>query len=73
MSYIYNDLKPAKNAVTYTNKKTATVRCRPLPAEVSPASILWFHPRDGVRLRSVGQLKLLDYITFEPANADIQN
>lgn len=69
LSYVY-DLQPAADAVTYTNKKTT--------GTLSDLFPLWFiqplyygFTQETVSVKVGEQINLLDYITFEPANANI--
>lgn len=69
-SFVFNDLKPAANAVTYTNNGTT--------GKLSALYQLTFiHPgyysivQPEVRVKVGAEFNLLDYITFEPANANI--
>lgn len=70
MSYIYNDLKPAANAVTYTNKKTTGTLSDLFPLKfIQP--LYYGFTQETVSVKVGEQINLLDYITFEPANANI--
>lgn len=70
MSYIYNDLKPAANAVTYTNKKTTGTLSDLFPLKfIQP--LYYCFTQETVSVKVGEQINLLDYITFEPANANI--
>lgn len=69
-SYIYNDLKPAANAVTYTNKKTTGTLSDLFPLKfIQP--LYYGFTQETVSVKVGEQINLLDYITFEPANANI--
>lgn len=70
MSFIYNDLKPAANAVTYTNKKTTGTLSDLFPLKfIQP--LYYGFTQETVSVKVGEQINLLDYITFEPANANI--
>ena len=70
MSYIYNDLKPAADAVTYTNKKTTGTLSDLFPLKfIQP--LYYGFTQETVSVKVGEQINLLDYITFEPANANI--
>lgn len=69
-SFVFNDLKPAANAVTYTNNGTT--------GKLSALYQLTFiHPgyysivQPEVSVKVGAEFNLLDHITFEPANANI--
>lgn len=69
-SYIYNDLQPAADAVTYTNKKTTGTLSDLFPLKfIQP--LYYAFTQETVSVKVGEQLNLLDYITFEPANANI--
>ena len=69
-SYIYNDLQSAADAVTYTNKKTTGTLSDLFPLKfIQP--LYYGFTQETVSVKVGEQINLLDYITFEPANANI--
>lgn len=69
LSYVY-DLKPAADAVTYTNKKTTGTLSALFPLKfIQP--LYYSFTQETVSVKVGEQINLLDYITFEPANANI--
>lgn len=69
LSYVY-DLQPAADAVTYTNKKTTGTLSDLFPLKfIQP--LYYAFTQETVSVKVGEQLNLLDYITFEPANANI--
>ena len=69
-SYIYNDLQPAADAVTYTNKKTTGTLSDLFPLKfIQP--LYYGFTQETVSVKVGKQINLLDYLTFEPANANI--
>lgn len=70
MSYIYNDLKPAANAVTYTNNGTTGKLSALYTLKfIRPYYYSIVQPEVSVKVGA--EFNLLDHITFEPANANI--
>lgn len=70
MSYIYNDLKPAANAVTYTNNgTTGKLSALYQLTFIRPGYYSIVQPE--VNIKVGAEFNLLDHITFEPANANI--
>ena len=69
LSYVY-DLQPAADAVTYTNKKTTGTLSALFPLKfIQP--LYYSFTQETVSVKVGEQINLLDYITFEPANANI--
>ncbi len=69
LSYVY-DLQPAADAVTYTNKKTTGTLSAIFPLKfIQP--LYYSFTQETVSVKVDEQINLLDYITFEPANANI--
>lgn len=69
LSYVY-DLQPAADAVTYTNKKTTGTLSDLFPLKfIQP--LYYGFTQETVSVKVGDQINLLDYITFEPANANI--
>ena len=69
LSYVY-DLQPAADAVTYTNKKTTGTLSDLFPLKfIQP--LYYGFTQETVSVKVGVQINLLDYITFEPANANI--
>lgn len=69
-SFIFNDLKPAANAVTYTNNgTTGKLSALYQLTFIRPGYYSIVQPE--VRVKVGAEFNLLDYITFEPANANI--
>lgn len=69
LSYVY-DLQPAADAVTYTNKKTTGTLSDFFPLKfIQP--LYYGFTQETVSVKVGEQINLLDYITFEPANANI--
>lgn len=69
LSYVY-DLQPAADAVTYTNKKTTGTLSDLFPLKfIQP--LYYSFTQETVSVKVGEQINLLDYITFEPANANI--
>lgn len=69
LSYVYN-LQPAADAVTYTNKKTTGTLSDLFPLKfIQP--LYYGFTQETVSVKVGEQINLLDYITFEPANANI--
>lgn len=69
LSYVY-DLQPAADAVTYTNKKTTGTLSDLFPLKfIQP--LYYGFTKETVSVKVGEQINLLDYITFEPANANI--
>lgn len=69
LSYVY-DLQPAADAVTYTNKKTTGTLSDLFPLKfIQP--LYYGFTQETVSVKVGEQINLLDYITFEPANANI--
>ena len=69
-SFVFNDLKPAANAVTYTNNST-TGKLSALYqlTFIRPGYYSIVQPEVSVKVGA--EFNLLDHITFEPANANI--
>lgn len=69
-SFVFNDLKPAANAVTYTNNGT-TGKLSTLYqlTFIRPGYYSIVQPEVSVKVGA--EFNLLDHITFEPANANI--
>lgn len=70
MSYIYNDLKPAANAVTYTNKKTTGTLSALYPLTFIQSWVCGY-TQPFVRVKVGEEINLLDYLKFTPENANI--
>lgn len=70
MSYIYNDLKPAANAVTYTNKKTTGTLSALYPLTFIQSWVCGY-TQTFVRVKVGEEINLLDYLKFTPENANI--
>ena len=69
LSYVY-DLQPAADAITYTNKKTTGTLSALFPLKfIQP--LYYGFTQETVSVKVGEQINLLDYITFEPANANI--
>ena len=69
-SFVFNDLKPAANAVTYTNNgTTGKLSALYQLTFIRPGYYSIVQPE--VRVKVGAEFNLLDYITFEPANANI--
>lgn len=69
LSYVY-DLQPTADAVTYTNKKTTGTLSALFPLKfIQP--LYYSFTQETVSVKVGEQINLLDYITFEPANANI--
>lgn len=69
LSYVY-DLQPVADAVTYTNKKTTGTLSDLFPLKfIQP--LYYGFTQETVSVKVGEQINLLDYITFEPANANI--
>lgn len=69
-SLVFNDLKPAANAVTYTNNgTTGKLSALYQLTFIRPGYYSIVQPE--VRVKVGAEFNLLDYITFEPANANI--
>ena len=69
LSYVY-DLQPAADAVTYTNKKTTGTLSDLFPLKfIQP--LYYGFTQETVSVKVGKQINLLDYLTFEPANANI--
>lgn len=69
LSYVY-DLQPTADAVTYTNKKTTGTLSDLFPLKfIQP--LYYGFTQETVSVKVGEQINLLDYITFEPANANI--
>ena len=69
LSYVY-DLQPAADAVTYTNNKTTGTLSDLFPLKfIQP--LYYGFTQETVSVKVGEQINLLDYITFEPANANI--
>lgn len=69
LSYVY-DLQPAADAVTYTNKKTTGTLSDLFPLKfIQP--LYYGFTQETVSVKVGNQINLLDYLTFEPANANI--
>lgn len=70
MSYIYNDLKPAANAVTYTNKKTTGTLSALYPLTFIQSWVCGY-TQTSVKVKVGEEINLLDYLKFTPENANI--
>lgn len=70
MSYIYNDLKPAANAVTYTNKKTTGTLSALYPLTFIQSWVCGY-TQTLVKVKVGEEINLLDYLKFTPENANI--
>lgn len=70
MSYIYNDLKPAVNAVTYTNKKTTGTLSALYPLTFIQSWVCGY-TQTFVSVKVGEEINLLDYLKFTPENANI--
>ena len=69
-SLVFNDLKPAANAVTYTNNgTTGKLSALYQLTFIRPGYYSIVQPEVSVKVDA--ELNLLDHITFEPANANI--
>ncbi|WP_308234671.1 T9SS type A sorting domain-containing protein [uncultured Prevotella sp.] len=69
-SFVFNDLKPAANAVTYTNNgTTGKLSALYQLTFIRPGYYSIVQPEVIVKVGA--EFNLLDYITFEPANANI--
>ena len=69
-SLVFNDLKPAANAVTYTNNgTTGKLSALYQLTFIRPGYYSIVQPEVSVKVGA--ELNLLDHITFEPANANI--
>lgn len=69
-SFIFNDLKPAANAVTYTNNgTTGKLSALYQLTFIRPGYYSIVQPEVSVKVGA--EFNLLDHITFEPANANI--
>ncbi len=69
-SLVFNDLKPAANAVTYTNNITTGELSALYPLTfIRPGYYSIVQPEVSVKVGA--EFNLLDHITFEPANANI--
>lgn len=69
-SFIFNDLKPAANAVTYTNNgTTGKLSALYQLTFIRPGYYSIVKPEVSVKVGA--EFNLLDHITFEPANANI--
>lgn len=69
-SLVFNDLKPAANAVTYTNNgTTGKLSALYQLTFIRPGYYSIVQPE--VRVKVGAEFNLLDHITFEPANANI--
>lgn len=69
-SFVFNDLKPAANTVTYTNNgTTGKLSALYQLTFIRPGYYSIVQPE--VRVKVGAEFNLLDYITFEPANANI--
>lgn len=69
-SFVFNDLKPAANAVTYTNNgTTGKLSALYQLTFIRPGYYSIVQPE--VRVKVGAEFNLLDHITFEPANANI--
>lgn len=69
-SLVFNDLKPAANAVTYTNNGT-TGKLSALYALKFIRPYYYSIVQPEVSVKVGAEFNLLDHITFEPANANI--
>ena len=70
MSYIYNDLKPAANAVTYTNKETTGTLSALYPLTFIQSWVCGY-TQTFVSVKVGEEINLLDYLKFTPENANI--
>lgn len=69
-SFVFNDLKPAANAVTYTNNGTTDKLSALYQLTfIRPGYYSIVQPEVSVKVGA--EFNLLDHITFEPANANI--
>lgn len=69
-SFVFNDLKPAANAVTYTNNgTTGKLSALYQLTFIRPGYYSIDQPEVSVKVGA--EFNLLDHITFEPANANI--
>lgn len=69
-SFVFNDLKPAANAVTYTNNgTTGKLSALYQLTFIRPEYYSIVQPEVSVKVGA--EFNLLDHITFEPANANI--
>lgn len=69
-SFVFNDLKPAANAVTYTNNgTTGKLSALYQLTFIRPGYYSIVQPEVNVKVGA--EFNLLDHITFEPANANI--
>lgn len=69
-SFVFNDLKPAANAVTYTNNgTTGKLSALYQLTFIRPGYYSIVQPEVSVKVGA--ECNLLDHITFEPANANI--
>ena len=69
-SFVFNDLKPATNAVTYTNNgTTGKLSALYQLTFIRPGYYSIVQPEVSVKVGA--EFNLLDHITFEPANANI--
>lgn len=69
-SFVFNDLKPAANAVTYTNNgTTGKLSALYQLTFIRPGDYSIVQPEVNVKVGA--EFNLLDHITFEPANANI--
>ena len=69
-SFVFNDLKPAANAVTYTNNgTTGKLSALYQLTFIRPGYYSIVQPEVSVKVGA--EFSLLDHITFEPANANI--
>lgn len=69
-SFVFNDLKPAANAVTYTNNgTTGKLSALYQLTFIRPGYYSIVQPEVSVKVGA--EFNLLDHITFEPANANI--
>lgn len=69
-SFVFNDLKPAANAVTYTNNgTTGKLSALYQLMFIRPGYYSIVQPEVSVKVGA--EFNLLDHITFEPANANI--
>ena len=69
-SFVFNDLKPAANAVTYTNNgTTGKLSVLYQLTFIRPGYYSIVQPEVSVKVGA--EFNLLDHITFEPANANI--
>lgn len=69
-SFVFNDLKPAANAVTYTNNgTTGKLSALYQLTFIRPGYYSIVQPEVSVKVGA--EFNLVDHITFEPANANI--